>query len=98
MSEERELPKYMCHKEVWALKIREIKKHPDGTATIVPDEPGQHPVGVSDKYMEKHDPQVGGYYVLYFDGYESFSPAKAFEDGYTLVKPGKTHNSGGLLS
>ena len=28
-------------------------------------------------------PHVGGYYVLYEDGYESFSPAKAFEEGYT---------------
>lgn len=28
---------------------------------------------------------VGGYYVLYEDGFESWSPAKPFEDGYTRV-------------
>jgi hypothetical protein len=33
--------------------------------------------------MIKHAPQVGGYYVRYPDGYESWSPAKAFEEGYT---------------
>ena len=26
---------------------------------------------------------VGGYYVVYEDGYKSFSPAGAFESGYT---------------
>lgn len=28
---------------------------------------------------------VGGYWVEYEDGYVSWSPAKAFEDGYTKV-------------
>ncbi len=27
--------------------------------------------------------EVGGYYVVYEDGYKSFSPAGAFESGYT---------------
>jgi hypothetical protein len=31
-------------------------------------------------------PEVGWYYVQYPDGYESFSPAAAFEEGYTLIK------------
>ena len=26
-----------------------------------------------------------GYYVLYNDGYESWSPKKAFEEGYNLI-------------
>ena len=29
--------------------------------------------------------QVGGYYVVYTGGYKSWSPAEAFEDGYTKV-------------
>lgn len=33
----------------------------------------------------KHGPQVGGYYVVYADGYISYSPAAAFEDGYRLI-------------
>ena len=30
--------------------------------------------------------EAGGYYVRYPDGYESWSPAEAFEEGYTLVE------------
>jgi hypothetical protein len=33
--------------------------------------------------MHKHKPQVGGYFVQYRDGYKSFSPAAAFEEGYS---------------
>jgi hypothetical protein len=36
-------------------------------------------------YIAKHNPQVGGYFVEYDDGYHSFSPAEAFEAGYTLI-------------
>lgn len=35
--------------------------------------------------MRKHKPEVGGYYVVYKDGYKSFSPAAAFDEGYTLI-------------
>jgi xanthine/CO dehydrogenase XdhC/CoxF family maturation factor len=28
---------------------------------------------------------LGGYYVLYEDNFESWSPAKAFEEGYTRI-------------
>ena len=37
------------------------------------------------EYMHKHKPQVGGYYVVYKDGYKSFSPAEAFETGYEKI-------------
>jgi hypothetical protein len=30
-------------------------------------------------------PVIGGYYLLYDDGYESWSPAAAFENGYTRI-------------
>ena len=39
-----------------------------------------------EEWLDKHNPEVGGYYVVYEDGYKSFSPAKAFEEGYTLIK------------
>jgi len=38
------------------------------------------------KYFERCSVQAGGYYVVYKDGYESFSPAEAFEEGYTLIE------------
>jgi hypothetical protein len=41
------------------------------------------PFAVSREYIDKHKPEAGGYYVTYKDGYQSFSPAIAFEEGYT---------------
>lgn len=111
----REMPRYKCHKEVWALQIADIQppegvrptieqleeflgRHgqeasmtPSGAilavsgAVITPVENGYAPFAVSPEYCRKHKPQVGGYYVRYKDGYESFSPAQAFEEGYTRV-------------
>jgi hypothetical protein len=86
-----QMPKYRCHKEVWALKI---------SAVVDPTQPGNETDGlrilsftdaryasirVSGDYVRKHKPEVGGYYVVYKDGYKSFSPAEAFEDGYTRI-------------
>lgn len=89
---QQEMPKYKCHKEVWALKIKEIKKdgegenrETDGSAMITPEEEGYAPFRVEHEYMHKHKPEVGGYYVVYKGGYKSFSPAEAFEDGYARI-------------
>lgn len=95
-----ELPRYKCHKDVWALKIKaiEIRKPTiaelqtilDGGpeiegATITPEDNRYAPFIVSHEYVVRHDPKVGGYYVVYKDGYRSFSPADAFEEGYSLA-------------
>lgn len=120
----RQLPRYVCHKKVWALKIKEIKREracasseaniicgePESAHTreaakcdvgmdhnfvsstwdaesgiIVPEDEGYAEFPVSREYMMKHNPQPGGYYVVYDDGYKSYSPAKAFEEGYTKI-------------
>lgn len=86
-----EMPRYLCHKQVWALKIADIKdptqpgNESDGSRIIVPADAGFAPFRVERAYVQKHKPEVGGYYVVYADGYKSYSPAKAFEDGYTRV-------------
>ncbi len=72
---------YKCHKEVQAAKITEIWPTLPGPTLILGDED----VIVCSFWMDKHQPKVGGYYVEYSDGYESYSPAEAFEDGYTKV-------------
>ncbi len=92
-----ELPKYRCHKEVWALKIDAIhldsdvaqqeERETDGGAFIYPEDKRYTPFKVDRAYVKKHNPQSGGYYVVYKDGHKSFSPADAFEDGYTLIAP-----------
>ena len=79
-----EMPRYKCHKEVHALKIAEVITY-EGTTTIVPADEGYAPFAVSGEYYEKHKPVAGGYYVVYEDGYKSFSPAEAFEGGYTAI-------------
>lgn len=79
-----EMPKYKCHKEVWALKIKMYGFAPDGSGLITPEDEGYAAFEVSKEYLEKHQPKPGGYYVVYADGYKSFSPAEAFENGYTL--------------
>lgn len=78
------MPLYRCHKKVWAVKIAAVKIHDDGAVTLTPVEPF-HPFTIESGYAQKHNPQPGGYYVLYADGYQSFSPAQAFEEGYSLV-------------
>lgn len=80
------LPRYKSHKVVSALKIFDMKPAADGGATIVPAEDGYAPFQVSGDYVRKHDPQVGGYFVVYQDGYMSWSPAEAFESGYKKIE------------
>lgn len=96
MTISQELPRYRSHKHVWALKIARIQQapasvpalHAGGDWLITPEDTRYAPFRVGHDYFQKHKPQEGGYYVQYADGYESFSPAKAFEEGYTLIEPG----------
>jgi hypothetical protein len=89
----KRLPCYQSHKTVRALKIKALHgtSVPDGSRQLEPeDQPGteEQPyevVVLSGDFMAKHKPEVGGYYVRYADGYESYSPAKAFEDGYDPI-------------
>ena len=83
MNASREMPKYECHKKVWALKIAGIVGDQHGGVYFQPAEEGYDKVPMSPEYVAKHKPEVGGYYVVYEDGYKSFSPAGAFESGYT---------------
>ncbi len=87
---ETQLPKYRCFKEVWALKILNVQEVPDPhdercTTICLTFELPFTPRTVTREYMMKHDPQPGGYWVQYADGYESWSPADAFESGYVRI-------------
>jgi hypothetical protein len=81
------MPEYQSHKRVHALKIEAIEILEDGSAKIAPEKPFS--VFTKDaewaarfKGGEEDDP---GYYVVYEDGYCSWSPTKAFEEGYSRV-------------
>jgi hypothetical protein len=89
-SAQAEMPRYKCHKEVWALKISDVEtteRNKDGAYNCYLSFEGKlyATIAVGQAYHEKHKPEAGGYYVVYKDGYQSFSPAEAFEDGYSLV-------------
>lgn len=77
------MPYYRCHKEVRAVKIERIDAFNEG-ATITPVGYGR-PFDVDGDFMVRHKLQAGGYIVVYEDGYTSYSPAKAFEEGYTRI-------------
>jgi len=85
------MPRYQSHKQVWALKIADVLdptidgNESDGSRLIVPADAGFATFRVPAEYVRKHDPKPGGYFVQYEDGYTSFSPAEAFDGGYTRI-------------
>lgn len=80
------MPEYRSHKHVWALKIGAVDlMSSSGEARITPDDTDFQPFVVNAVYVQKHNPQPGGYFVQYGDGYISWSPAEAFETGYSPV-------------
>jgi len=87
MGEEREMPRYKCHKEVHALRIAAIETREDGSAKIMPADPGYAAFEAPDGWARhfQGDENDLGFYVVYADGYVSWSPTKAFEEGYTLI-------------
>jgi len=92
-----EMPKYKSHKEVWALKIKSIEldadldkkpnKVTDGSAILSFKENGYAQIKVDHDFVRrmKNTDDDLGYYVVYDDGYKSWSPTKAFEEGYTRI-------------
>ena len=87
---ETEMPRYVGletgprPKKVHALKIAAVRVHEDGSAAIDPADEGfdvfRSAAGWAERFHGDEDDQ--GYYVVYVDGYASWSPSKAFEDGY----------------
>jgi hypothetical protein len=78
-------PKYLSHKEVSAAKIAAVDHGADGSITVHLE--GGFDSVVISHHDRKHKPapEKGWYLVQYSDGYISFSPAAAFEEGYALV-------------
>lgn len=80
-SEEVTLPEFECFKRVRAGKIVALGIGQAEKTTRLGLAGGAH-VEVSHAWVSNKLPQVGGYFVQYEDGYSSYSPAKAFEEGY----------------
>jgi hypothetical protein len=89
----QEMPLYVCHKRVRALEIQVIGsynkdegddklrrrialKYPDGEFLTV---------NIEAELFTRYMPMPGDFYVIYDDDYRSFSPRKAFLEGYSLA-------------
>lgn len=83
-----QLPRWQSHKKVWALKIAALEINEDKSAKIAPVDDRYAPFttkpGWAERFVSGDDP---GDYVQYEDGFASWSPTKAFEEGYTLCRP-----------
>jgi hypothetical protein len=77
------MQKFKSHKVVEAAKITKVEVHTGSAVLHFGNEIS--PIEVSESWFNKHYPVAEGYLVRYADGYLSFSPAKAFEEGYTAV-------------
>jgi hypothetical protein len=89
------MPRYVCHKTVHALKIVSLRCVPPPWATIYlkPADERYAEIAVTQDWCRDHKvPVVAinqvGYYVVYEDGYASWSPVEAFERGYTPIAEG----------
>ena len=90
------LPKYRCHKIVSAAKITGIEADPnfEGHSLLVFGEI-QKFIQVEPTWLKRNGPiSIGGYYVVYEDGYRSYSPSRQFEAGYKFLDLDSILNSG----
>ena len=80
----KEFPLYQSHKKVRALEINNLEVHIDeGTAKLTFADKSYDSITISLAMITRYVPISGDFYVVYEDSYESFSPRKAFLEGYT---------------
>ena len=83
-----QMPKYKCHKEVHALKISDTVWNPNGSVDLFFELTGFEPINIETPESQRFKEAAGddpGYLVVYKDGYRSWSPTDAFEEGYSLI-------------
>lgn len=80
-----EMPRYVSHKKVWALEIAAIGEPLNGLRSLAFRDKGYAGNSVPEEMFSRYVPVPGDFYVVYSDGYKSFSPRKAFLEGYTKV-------------
>src|SRR6266403_3952512 len=78
-----EMPRYVSHKKVWALEIVSADRL---TCKVSFAEKGYAAVTLPAEMWARYQPVAGDFYVVYADGYKSFSPRKAFQEGYASLE------------
>lgn len=76
-----EMPRYVCHKTVHALKVG--AEWEDDILILYPEDPRYARIIMPEKWGIEKKVTERGYFVVYEDGYTSWSPAETFEKGYT---------------
>lgn len=92
------LPQYQGMKQVRALKIKEVicHAHQDPAVSVaefaktaafqgahlMPEDTSYFPIAVDADWFRKHNPEKGGYLVIFEDDYATYSSAEAFARGY----------------
>ncbi len=81
---------YRCHKTVKASKVLAVQ------GAYVVTESGHKVMGSKLKPLTGMPlgVAIGGYVVVYEDGYTSWSPGNVFEEGYSLVPDGAVGSNG----
>jgi len=81
------MPRYQCHKQVWALEIRYINRETPGKVRLTFIDKDYEPLTFdeSDPLFARYNPIQRDFYVVYDDGYASISPRDAFLAGYTRL-------------
>lgn len=80
-----QLADWKCHKIVKAGKITAFGDGFNTPVTVEDVNGAECKVEMPASAFARGRPNLGDYIVIYDDGYKSWSPAKAFEDGYTRV-------------
>lgn len=80
-----QLADWKCHKIVKAGKILAMPEY-GHIVTIEDCNRAECKVDMPADAFARGRPAIGDYIVIYDDKYKSWSPAKAFEDGYSRVE------------
>jgi hypothetical protein len=81
------MPFYICHKRVQALEIAGVgscmpSANPGEIVRRVDFKGGFVSIDCPEAMFARYAPVPGDFYVVYEDGYQSFSPREAFLNGY----------------
>lgn len=79
------LPRYRSHKTVSALEIEKCTYHDPGDPIMYFIDTSYAPRRFGIKLVSRYSPVPGDFFVVYDDDYESFSPRKAFLEGYDKI-------------
>lgn len=87
-----ELPRYRCHKEVEALKIKQIEirepqdpMHSDQEVWIIPADEDQEAFKVEWEFVNRFKPEAGMYWVKSAEGHEGALPAELFDKEFSRL-------------